>query len=355
MKKNIKIYINILKLLAIVFCIYTLTYSWFTKNEELSTELLDIKTVSSNEIEISLDNGETWSNELNYDISNGFNFTTEVTSNGIQFLKADKKLETGEPISLIEAAKNKDYLEFEILFKSKYATTLFLEKKSSVTPSVGTNYSDLIGENVIRKSQRGNFSKDLIASSVRIAFIEKEADELKFIWAPNKFYELVENNDYYTFEINSNNIQKYEYLTINNNTIIPLKLNKIKDEINANYDSLNSNGDYSLGKLEGEEKPYALIVRIWIEGQDRDALEPLKSGKFKTNFFFAGITKEDNPNIPDVYLEENIVTGITKKMEYSLDNGMNWIDYDNQVVKKPILVRYKETAYTFASEYIEIN
>lgn len=87
---------------------------------------------------ISEDGNDGWSNSFNIDVGEGFRFNNEVTSDGIEFYKANLKDEEGNPLSFTKAELNEDYLEFDVWFKNDSSVKLFLEEDSSVTPECGT-------------------------------------------------------------------------------------------------------------------------------------------------------------------------------------------------------------------------
>ena len=359
------------ELLLVMVSVLVVSYAWFINSTKTESKDLNIKTKASRLLYISLDNGETWNTELSLNLSDNFKFNNEVTSNGIDFYKALTKRDDGTPITFTDAVSGKDYLEFNILFKANAPLGVFLDSDSTITPTVGTAKEDLIGNSVTRKSSYGNFSRDLISGAVRIAFIDNDHVEENYIpklktslvWAPNSNYELIYNNGVYNFDIESTNSQDYTYINSKNGISYDL-VDNLKDKLNTDYTNDYANGDPMITKIDTDYNNgiKAVTVRIWIEGNDREAHTALTGGMFKLNLNFMGILKEKNNLIPSVTANKDTYTinDYSNLMEYSKDNGMNWIKYetDNNPVfqeNDKVFVRYSETDNYYASNYIELN
>ena len=377
-KSNKKIYSTMVKLIVIIVSIFVFSYAWFVVNKENSLDNIEVGTVKSNNLQISQSGDGNWGSVLSINSLNEFVFNNEVSSNGISFYKAVSINDNGSPTKLIKAIPNKDYLDFDLWFKNDSDVSIYLDKNSSVFPECCSNINDAVlninntRDEIIRVSNYGDFSRDLIAGAVRVAFInynyneETNTYELEdkpaYIWAPNRNYEIIYKNGYYDFDIDSTNYETYSYMNvINASSFKETKLTNVKDEINASYVSKSSSGDQRLFEIksEGEEVKSGLKVRIWVEGTDREAVEALKGGKFKFTLSFVGFTKEENNNIPSITVSENILIGLDETMEYSVDNGANWISYksgmDVTVDNRKILVRYMETDDYLASAYVTVG
>lgn len=366
-----KHYKDILKLVGLLFGMIAASYAWFYSKEETDFDNIAVRTNTANEILMSIDNGTTWSETLYLNLSEKFKFSNEVTGNGIKFFKAANKRDDGTPVTFQNASVDKDYLEFEILFKAKKNAGIFLENSSFVRPTTGTTTEKLIGPNVERISLEGNFSRDLIASAVRIAFIDNDyanntytiQNETKLVWAPNKNYELFKENDEWHFNINSNNDQQYNYVDADENSYYYEKrVENIKDNIKASYNDNFAYGDPMLTYINNDDENGTikqLTIRIWIEGNDREAVTALKGGVFQINISFVGIEKDRNNNVPILTKNGNKINGYSNTMEYSKDYGNNWISYSENSnpefqENEKVWVRYSETTNVFASNYIEL-
>jgi hypothetical protein len=376
MKQNVakkKIKINIIKMLVVLVAIYVATYTWFTTNEEMHVEDLVVATYAINEIDISLDNGVTWNNRVSLDIGDDFLFQKEITGNGVNFFAPKLKTEAGEPTRFIPAVVNDHYLEYKILLRTKLPTVIFLDKKSFVSPAVGTDISDLIGSHgIVRKSPSGDFTRDLIAGAVRVAFIETDFDgvnyipqsETKMVWAPNKGYEVRQENNSYIAYINSINSQNYDYIAVQSETVFSeARVLNLKDNINASFEEKSAGGDPMLVYIQARsEIPNddigSVTIRVWVEGNDREAITPLKGGLFKISLYFVGLLKEFDYTQPNVSanIVSNTIINWGPGLEYSADYGNQWINYVNHT--NPVFasgtnvyVRKAETLTVFASNY----
>lgn len=375
-KRIKKIYNNKLlkgsfELLLVMISVLVVSYAWFVRTTENEAKDLNIKTKASRLLYISLDNGQTWDTELNLNLSDNFKFNNEVTSNGIDFYKAATKRDDGMPITFTTAESGIDYLEFDILFKANAPLGVFLDSDSSIVPTAGLTEKELIGQGITRKSSYGDFSRDLIAGAVRIAFIENDYVEEQYIpklksslvWAPNKNYELIYDDGYYTFDIDSINEQDYTYINASNGVSYDL-VDNFKDNLNTDFINDNANGDPMITKIDetfnGGIK--AVTVRIWIEGNDREAHTALTGGMFTLNLNFMGIIKEENPLIPDVSVESinNKILNYKDTMEYSKNNGNTWVKYaeNNEPIFESgdiVFVRYVENNNYYASKYVTLK
>lgn len=299
-----KLVSSAIKLFIAICLLIMTTYTWFLHNKEISVKQLTAGTAAINQVQISLDNGITWLEKAEFDIEDNFILYREITSDGIQFYKPNAKESDGTPTNFVVANKNKDYLEYKVLFRSATPAKIYLEKKSSVYPAAGKNPVYLINSTeVIRESPNGNFSKDLIAGAVRIAFIDNDKidgnfvpqNTPKFIWAPNKGYQVRYENDKYTGYLDSFEPQEYTYTkVVDSNTFYNLNLTNIVEEINASLDTRSSGDDIILTTIDNnsqnkDENIKAVTIRIWVEGNDREAIYSLKGGQFKINLSFLGL------------------------------------------------------------------
>lgn len=359
------------ELLLVMVSVLVVSYAWFVRTTENDAKDLNIKTKASRLLYISLDNGVTWNTELKLNLSDKFKFNNEVTSNGVDFYKAMTKRDDGMPITFTKADSGIDYLEFDILFKANAPLGVFLDSESSIVPVAGIEENELIGQGITRKSSYGDFSRDLISGAVRIAFIENDYVEEQYVpklksslvWAPNKNYELIYNNGYYTFNINSNKEQDYTYVNASSGVSYEL-VDNFKDNLNTDFLNDDANGDPMITKIDDKFNNgiKCVTVRVWIEGNDREAHTSLTGGMFTMNLNFMGIIKEDNPLIPNVMKEvlNNGMLNYTDTMEYSKDNGNTWTKYadDNYPLFNDgdvVFVRYVENDNYYASKYVTLN
>lgn len=334
-----KVFKGAFELLLVVVSVFVVSFAWFVETDKNKTDDLTIKTKASRLLYISIDDGETWNTELNLNLDDNFKFNNEVTGNGVNFYKAATKRDDGVPITFKEATAGSDYLEFDLLFKANAPLGVFLDSDSYVIPSSGIEEENLIGTTALRKSTYGDFSRDLIAGSLRISFTENDYIEGEYIsklesslvWAPNKNYELLYNNGYYTFDINSDNSQDYRYIDSSNGFEYKY-ISNFKDNLNTDFDTDNANGDPMITKIDPDYNGgiKSVTVRIWVEGNDRETHDALTGGSFKLNLNFMGIVKAEREGLPYVLVDGNTIFNFSEGMEYSLDYGNTWISYEEE-------------------------
>lgn len=353
------------KMIILIVVLAIVSYAWFITSKESNLYGYNVSTQTFNNIEISIDEGNTWDMIANLSIPTEFLFRNEITGNGIDLYKAANKNEDGDPIGFTSATLNEDYLEFNLMFRSAKDATLFLEQSSYVIPSAGINYENLIGSSVLRISSGGDYSRDLIAGAVRVAFIDNElvegvyvpSSDASLVWAPNPNIEMVYSGGVYLPLLNSTNQQNYQYYYFDGNQYSLTNVENIKDIISANSSGL-SGGDPLISFLPANEVKQ-ITVRIWIEGTDREAITELKGGQFLINFGFTGISKLNDLIAPLVSVSGSNISGYDSTMEYSSNFGLTWIDYslDNNpsfTAGTEVWVRKSETSEYFPSTYTEL-
>ena len=353
------------ELVIIIVSILFATYAWFNNNKEVKANDLYIKTDSYLDLLVSLD-GINWTTETNVNISDDFKFKNEITGNGVDFFVSSIKRDDGTPITFKQATKNKDYLEFDIWFKLSGTGAIFLDNGSYILPSTGTTEDKLIGPTVERKSSSGDFSRDLIASSVRMAFVDNDfvdnqyiaKSEASLVWAPNKQYEIT-CNKYCNVNLNSTNKQDYKYIDASDSANYKESIiQNLKDELHTSFGTNSALGDPMLTVVNNEGDIKKVTVRIWIEGNDRDNVTALTGGIFKMNLNFTTISKQFDSSTPNVTVSGNTISGLEQGMEYSTDYGINWVTYTNLPtfdLGTTVYVRRSETNTNFASNYKILN
>ncbi len=370
-KFNKKTFISGIELLIIIVTILAATYAWLNNNKKLKNGDLTLKADARYDLLLSLDEGQTWVTETSLNIPGDFEFTHEITGNGINMYIPSNKLDDGTPTSFTSATVQEDYLEFNLMFKLPANISIFLDSMSYVRPTAGTSASALLGTDVARVSSSGDFSRDLIASSVRMAFIENTLINGEYVmntyanlvWAPNKEYEITCPNDVCSASITSTNFQDYNYIEAANNPVVETRVNNVKDVISASAETNEANGDPILTTIDINENQgiKRVTVRIWIEGNDRDNITALTGGLFEMSLQFTAIAKGLDNVAPTVTIGTgNTIDGYTYTMEYSNDYGLNWIKYANNNnptfnSNDTIWVRKSETGEYFASSITVLN
>lgn len=360
---NKKLFYNSFKLLIVAVSLTVVTYAWFTKEERGNVNTIDTYVDAVTQVDVSTDGGETWNLEGLAEITEGLIFDHEITGDGISLYVPALKDNIGTPSYFSVAVAGADYVDIPITFKSSKDSAIFLEAASAAIPAAGTDEDKLCcTDEVVNQSADGNFSKDLIAGAVRIAFIENDEDNMptnnvRMVWAPNKNYEISLSDGKYISNLNSMSDQDYRCLDIIDPTHYTYKfVDKLYDTILVNKNEKKSYGEPYLVYAR-EEELTTITVRIWIEGNDRETVAALKGGKFRLKLSFLAISKEIS-EAPLVEASNGTIIGADETMEISTDNGSSWQDYNSSMSFNEgdvVLVRIKETNSVLESEIVTLN
>lgn len=360
MKK--KIYYSGIKLLIAAVCISVVTYAWFTKEDRSNVNDLDTYVEAVTKIDVSTDGGNTWNNDGLAEITDGLIFEHEVTGDGSILYVPALKDGLGTPSYFTEAEEGSDYVDVNIAFKSTANAIIFLEQASAAIPTAGLNENNLCcSSDVINQSADGNFSKDLIAGAVRIAFLENDengepTNNVRMVWAPNKNYEINLVDGSYIASLNSESSQDYRCLDIiSTNNYTYKEVPNLYDTIKVNKKEKKSYGEPYLTTVNAENIA-SLTARIWIEGNDRETVAALKGGMFKLKLSFLALAKSLSET-PNVSVSGGTIEGADNTMEYSVDNGSTWYDYQEALSFNSgdiVLIRVKETTQVIQSETVKL-
>lgn len=366
MKSKKELYKIGFELLIVLVTITVATFAWFFDGSILSNDDFKITTKAISDLLVSADGGQTWQRDITLNLPPEFIFGKEISGNGINFYSPVVKRPDGTPLTFKQAESGKDYLEAEVRFKSSANVMVFLGKNSKIEPAAGVTNDDLLGWNVERKSSSGNFSRDLIAGAVRVAFIENELIDgvytpkghTSLVWAPNKSYEIDCSGSLNCLvDLASNKQQNYKYVDANDQAYYTEKdVANLKDELNVDFERKMSYGDPIITHIKATDTTNdisSVTIRIWIEGNDREATTALTGGMFKMELNFVGLNKQINSLEPNVVKEGNTIIGYTDEMEYSTDLGNTYFEvlptsFDNGAT---VYIRYKETDDVLVSNY----
>ncbi len=377
-------YIVILGLLA------TASTAWFIYNREVEVKNEgDMQIVAGSRLEISGDNGMTWKQNINYTIDERYTYP-DVTGNGLDFYypmaltSDDKPFEDPKTFHKVsDSDASLYYITVRLKFRTSIKTGVYLTQESLIDGLALDNYQE-------NPSLYGDISRDGIAGAVRVAFIEEFADgsqELKNIWIPNDRYALsygkLNNTEQAMFNKNGSREVFEEYLGSNQYPYGYLTVNELENTVEAvpfteeDYTSrLVTVGHSSLAKPSTDQDPGALndakellsfsgeggkaeektlLIRIWIEGTDREAEKAHVGGKLQYQFHFISMDRFENKNNASVSeinydLVGKFITppeGITASLQYSF-NGIDWEDYlpGTQIAaddKTKLMVRFAQT------------
>ena len=276
------------KLVAIVFSLVTVTFSWFifTKDGWINPFYTDVANAVNVTISSDLIN---WTDKLI--ISDGVedygNFT-EFSGDGRHFYTPiiQNKNITGYYLQDHSDDESKPYVDIQTYIKTDSNIKLFLSPESSILPSDPNN------------------KKDYIAGAVRVAIILENSKPI--IWAPNSKTQYKNNGsvakgdgeveDKYQY-VHENSIND-EFATIDDIVTIDNTSKKeygyYEDEnIYFIWGDLNRFNNYiseitPIFTAENvvKELIVPINIRVWVEGTDREAVGSLVGGKVKMNLKF---------------------------------------------------------------------
>ena len=231
-----------------------------------------------------------------------FYFPTSLDGNDQPYF--DKPSET---FVCLNGRKDQDlfFMTLKLEFRSRTPMDVYLADDSCVL-GVDIDKMDDLTQSI---------SSDLIAGAVRVGFYEQMKNEegqvvevLKTVWIPNDSYHVISlENGSYTFEISENEIETYGYLAPNNGTLenstymeectwseeayasgaVLVGDDRLAQAATATAPS-STNNSVPLLSLDGKETK-VLVIRIWIEGTDREAVSTLNGGQMKYDLNFIGI------------------------------------------------------------------
>ena len=275
------------KAVAMILLLISVTFAWFIFAKEVNIGEIGSNVVKAGTVSITGANKENWGNKLEIEKTGEGIFTTEFSGNGenLYIPIIQKKEITGYylPSDNDEALNSMGYIEITAYVQSNMPISFYLSPESSITPYDPKN------------------TKDYIAGAVRVAILTDENDP--FIWAPNTTYQLNgdgtvtvmgEPESEYKYVYSSENEQflgTEQFFKIENpdklaSGVSPDKrfvwgdLSKIEDYTNSVAPIFNT-GEVVNGEIE-----IKIVVRIWVEGTDREAVQSMIGGRFNINLKF---------------------------------------------------------------------
>jgi len=342
--KKAKYFIG-LSLLGVVLSSVSITSAWFIVNSKVTVQpSQNVQIVTKgNDLLVANYGTNTWGAILDRSASDVLS-TTDISGNG-EHLYFPKKLNRSDnkPImdSFMEVTSTGQfdstyYVDYKISFKTSFKMDVYLEEQSTISPmeKIDGNIATMA-----RKSSNGSFSADGIAGAVRVAFLELNSDNtttLKNVWVPNDKYQLYyDDASNARFILNGERESSYKYVEYDEALGYQIKT-YTADDIAAG--KITIGGEGQLAKLDdatGEvtinnaapllsfrdsttETIKSMVIRIWIEGTDREADKALAGGRFNYNFQFVGVLKETNPNTI-VELNKPYVYNDTAKTVYTVE------------------------------------
>jgi len=320
--------------LALLATISTATYAWFSINTVVNVNVSTMTAVTGDDIEISND-GTSWGSDVSVLLDELDSNVTDISGDGINFYTKNLNEST-------------DYVEFDLQFRASSYFAIYLNNKSNVVPHNASG----------NKSAYGDFSKDYIAAAVRVAFLNSAGSAVNLVWIPNNNISLDKSGDVYS--INTSAAAKAaNYTTSAANaaghfdtdsasvlTTSTAEQGLAAGDIYGNVGTaFNKNSIATIAPAASGVPTTAVVkVRVWIDGDDNECVNPLLGGQFDVTLGFsaAAITQQARPAVTlDAVNDGGLVTG------YALNIGQ--LNGDNLEVSTDGTTY---TAYSAAARYL---
>lgn len=254
-------------------------FAWFIMSDVASVNSLSSDVSDAGYIKVSQDAGESWQNGIDEVDLGTMRILTEISGDGETFFEPLYGEEGIEGFSPVKSSDGK-YIEKSFIFETDTTQDVYLTSESVVFPK----------DTEVNTSADGNFSRDYIAGAIRVAFFEvtDEGEELRYIWVPNPKVEFTGSS------VDSDGDVEESY-TYQSGT----ELDQIQS-VFTNGDDSGMSGKFLWGdpetdgavpliSLTTENKAPVrgeLLVRVWLEGTDRECVKGLHNGRFGINFKF---------------------------------------------------------------------
>ncbi|MBE6984547.1 MAG: hypothetical protein E7434_02820 [Ruminococcaceae bacterium] len=298
--KKIPIWKNVTLIISVIVMIIIATFAWFYTGTRGSADDMSVHVGKAYYIQISGDQGNNWSDDLDVHIGVNKNFK-EISGDGTNFYKPVYDLvgndDDGYSTQLISFEKLTD------ANKSEYYYEEILEFRSDIEQEIYLAPESYVVDPEAEDDQINNY----ISGAIRIAFFEinNGKEELKYIWAPNSQIEYSAEDS--TFRSDGTVEPYYCYQVGTAASAVSANIStEATDEAGCGYHSqykfMWSNGQQlpedapCLLKLDtiGEDNHFhkTMKVKVWLEGYDRECVSQLSGQKFTIKLEFAA--KEEN-------------------------------------------------------------
>lgn len=310
--KHKKIYIWI-SIIVIIGLLVVFTFAWVRGQQYSEINDSNVAVSVGNNIEVSLTGvADSFGESVNLD----FNQVTlaYIAGDGYDFYKPNSIPPVYNDATGWSSVNASEYIKFDLYFRAPTDVDLYLSKKSYILPStnkrqIGNDPTVINETDIVNKSSYGPFTRDYIAGASRLAIlseneqiqseIEREKYTFTKLWVPNTNYYLYDTGGFnYQFNENSSNIDAPPFYTVikDGDNIFrsgTYNSNLVATTINA-YRNKN-NGDTPFASIIGTNDTNLVtkhvVVKVWIDGTDREALDPLTGGNIKINLQFLGIKR----------------------------------------------------------------
>ena len=286
-KKKIPYKSYLFKMCSVLVLLVSVTFCWFVFSKENTIDSLQVEVTSVVNVTISDDSKEEWDDKIEIDPSD-MTTVTEYSGNGEKlYLPIIARNEVQgyflDTDSLNYDTMETGYIEITTYVKTDGPICFYLGENSSITPKDPNKF------------------EDNIAGAIRVALLVEGYEP--FIWVPNTTYEY--DADTKTVTKNGTPEEKFYYVeTLEDKQI--LEANELVEIENTTGETGYANdGRFVWGDLDkienytsnvspifrtskdlDKELEIKMVIRIWIEGTDREAVKSMIGGKFNLNLTF---------------------------------------------------------------------
>lgn len=200
MKKR-RILLALIMLIISGVSLTTATYAWFTANQSVSVEEIDVKANASGGIQISYD-AATWSNTVTLDdlkkegyadVTNFIpNTLTPVTTIGVNGGNGNFDFylgeldDSGQKVTLTKTTDNaKKYVSFDLYFYTADTKTIVFNDGTNVFAQDATNKTTVVDKGLKYSVRVGMLVQGNTASSEASVAKALSAGTEQYIWEPN--------------------------------------------------------------------------------------------------------------------------------------------------------------------------
>lgn len=301
--KKIPVWKNVILIISLVVAILVATLAWFVTGPYGRVQEMAVDVGEASYIQISGDDGEHWSEELEVEIGLNNKFK-ELSGNGTALFAPVYDViekETGgyytDIVAFEQVTDDEKYFEQIITVRSDSAHDVYLSSESFVKA---------VSE-----------QESYIGGAIRVAFFELDENDnetLKYIWAPNSTVEYSADTNSFTED---GNVEPYYFYQ---KTVNAVDLGSLEDSVtDPNVEKISTADPdnpevnpvcgynaahrfmWSSGNKLPENAPALLKfsasdgaslaskrlkVKVWLEGYDRECVNLLNGQKFTMKFQF---------------------------------------------------------------------
>lgn len=299
MKKSSKrILVSVLTLVLTVVALTTTTFAWFSLSGTVSVNGIEgnIQTVDGLEVALKIKGEAATGKDFQSNLSkshfdkfitgldDGFTFSAVTTTDNSKFTKldvVDGNLTLDRP-----AESNEDYLEFDLVFRSKTAGRVLLESfdlsgdDSTFNPEVDyVQYEGQVAPSAVVNTSAKNAARLSLTSTADIGYNAYQAKEIANYNSTNNEpveygqWAFLQAKGVHIYESADTKLESFSGINLVN--AVPQKDDIVDAEIVVLEE--NTESGYFQGKT---------TVRIWIEGWDADTYDSVFGLKLEVAMTF---------------------------------------------------------------------